>query len=87
MHGLPYINESNLRAANIEAEKIIAANSAAGVPAKKAAEFEANIAEATARIGGGTSNAQADVVLAIDEATSGDTTAVVYVDNGVVDYN
>lgn len=49
MHGLPYINKSNLERANQQAEHIVKQQKAAGVPEKKAAEFEADIAEATTR--------------------------------------
>lgn len=50
MHSLPYINKSNLAAANKEAESIIAANVAAGIPGQKEAEFNADVAEATQRV-------------------------------------
>ena len=60
MHGLAYINASNLAAANKEAQRIIAASEAAGIPQQKATQFEADIAEATARLAtdGGSVNAR-----------------------------
>lgn len=49
MHGLPYINKSNLEAANVEAKRIIESPEAATLATTKAAEFSTAVDEALKR--------------------------------------